>query len=437
MENNTIALQKNTYLSGRYGIIRVLGMGGFGITYEAKDYIKNIRCSIKEYVPRDISVRSQNHTTLVPTSSSKKELYDHGMKRFIEEAKTLEQLNYVESVVSVYDFFYENGTCYFVMEYVDGCTLSKLVKAQNGKLDYKYIQEIFYDVGTALMQVHSLNIFHRDISPDNIMINSKGQVKLIDFGNAKNIVRKNDNTLSVILKPGFAPPEQYSSKSIQGTFTDVYAMASTMYYTMTGKRVPDAIERYKNSDNLQLKLEGFPDYISVAMDKALKLNYKERTQTIEEFLQDLHWIQHTESLSADGLNKEYQKKLEKQALEKYRQSIQMMQSKKQEVQLKPYLQILTGDNAGQTIMLPLNSGVIVGRANNLAQIVFLQDKYVSKKHCEVYYDSLNKTFYIEDFSTNGTWINGFRLNKNQVYTVSNGSVVVLANKVCSFKVGVV
>jgi len=445
-------------------------MGGFGITYEATDTVKNCRCAVKEYVPRDLSMRTENRMTLVPTSNSKKELYQHGMKRFLEEAQTLEKLNYVESVVSVYDSFYENGTCYFVMEYVDGCTLNKLIKSQHGRLGYKYIAEIFCDVGTALMQVHSLNIFHRDISPDNIMLNSRGQVKLIDFGNAKNIVRKDDNTLSVILKPGFAPPEQYSSKSVQGTFTDVYALASTMYYTITGKRVPDAVERYKNGGIWRVEIEGYPDYLSAALDKALKLNYKERTQTVETFLKEMHLLQYTENLSDRSGTKEVSQ--ESKGLDKYRAEIKkinnipgrsvppidnqrpslqmssipvfneyliqnspMYKNQKKLVQ-KPYMYILSGDNVGRTIMLPVNSGVIVGRAGNLAQIVFTQDRYISKQHCEIYYDSLNKSFYIRDLSTNGTWVNGARLIKQQVSIVPNGSNVVLANKICSFKVGV-
>ena len=450
---------KSVVLNNRYRIEDVIGHGGFGITYLAYDKKAEAKCAVKEYFPRDCSVRLQDGRTVKSVSAERKGLFDHGLKRFMDEANVLWKLQDVESVVSVYDRFEENDTGYYVMEYVDGVTLKKLVK-ETGKLEFKYVNKILFDVGTALIQVHALNIFHRDIKPDNIMVESSGVVKLIDFGSAKNIKRSSPNEqLSVMLTPGFAPFEQYSSKSEQGTFTDVYSLAATVYYLLTAEMLPNPNERLLSGEEIIINDNNIPDYVITALYKALRVRYKERTQTVYEFLIDMKLIDETvyyhqdnniEARVRNTNNQAYKSKVDNKRLEvKEKKQFESENGKNEDYRYQeyeeynshkivphPYIEILSGDNAGYVIDLPLDRGVIVGRTKNYAQIIFEQDEYISKRHCEVYYDSLEDLIYVTDLSTNGTWVNGYKLNCNQIYSVAKGSVIVLANQKCSFKVGV-
>ena len=490
MSDKDNALAEGTYLRERYVIKRILGRGGFGFTYEAYDEANGKKCAIKEYYPRDAAMRLPDGRTLYQMTDELEKTYRHGMDRFMEEAQVLWKLQGVQSVVAVYDYFNENNTSYFVMEFIDGVTLKKLVK-DNGKLDYNIVRSIFFDIGTGLIQVHSMGVFHRDIKPDNIMLTSEGRAKLIDFGNAKSIKRDADEGYSIMLTPKFAPPEQYQKNSEQGTFTDVYAFASTMFYAMTGTYMPEPTARYASGEHVNLEEVGFPKFVSDAMNKALKLNYKERTQTIYELLMDLRWF-------TDGGDTIYKEDNETQTAEnnttaehagvkQRQQEVEQSHSSNQngwkdaylddraldadshwnngdhreqgyqdkhydgngaDFQYEqrrqfgpgriphPYIVIVSGDNAGTTVDIPVDRGVIVGRTKNYAQIIFEQDEFISKKHCEVYYDSIEDALYITDYSTNGTWVNGYKLNRNQVYAVEKGSMVVLANQKCSFKVGV-
>lgn len=432
--NIRYALGSGMYLSDRYRIDGVIGQGGFGITYVAYDEAKSKKCAIKEYFPRDSAVRLADGKTVKTISDEKRTIYNHGLTRFIEEADVLWKLQGVESVVSVYDRFKENGTGYYVMEYVDGVTLKKLIK-ENGKLKFKYVNKILFDVGTALIQVHALNIFHRDIKPDNIMVNSAGVVKLIDFGNAKSIKRQSDNEqLSVMLTPGFAPLEQYSTKTEQGTFTDVYALAATVYFLLTGTMLAGPNDRLLSGEDITL--DDVPEYVSDALYRALRVNYKERTQTIYKFLSDMRLINETVYSDDKIHNKD---NIQNNAVNDDSGIHAVTDNLIPVTHGKiphPYIVIISGDNEGMTIDMPLDRGVIVGRTKNYAQIIFKQDEFISKKHCEVYYDSLEDLIYITDLSTNGTWVNGYKLNRNQIYSVNKGSVVTLANQKCSFKVGV-
>ena len=377
------------------------------------------------------------------------------MIRFNEEAQVLWKLQGVQSVVSVYDYFNENNTCYFVMNFIDGVTLKQLVK-ENGKLDYNVVKAIFLDVGTGLIQVHSMGVFHRDIKPDNIMLEAAtGNAKIIDFGNAENIKRESGQEHYRMLTEYFAPPEQYKADSEQGTFTDVYAFASTIFYALTGNYLPKPQDRYESGENINLEQVGFPKKVSDALNKALRLDYKERTQTIYELLIELNWFAGSDTIDIGGEIKRSGEKNSK--TEDWKKTYgggtgSDVQKKEPEVikdpklpltpepqpprHPHPYIVIVSGDNAGTTVDIPVDRGLVVGRTRNYAQVIFEQDEFISKKHCEVYYDSIEDALYVTDYSTNGTWVNGYRLNRNQVYAVEKGSMVVLANQKCSFKVGV-
>lgn len=436
MGDSTIELYGNTLLNHRYTIIKSLGIGGFGITYQAYDNHNQKRCAIKELFPRGVVLRLGDRKTVNPLSDSKRDIFEHGKERFMEEAMILNKLNNEPSVVSVYDFFQENGTCYFVMEYLDGKTLSQLVKGYGKGLPYNTVADAIGQVGHALIQVHKHNFFHRDISPDNIFVTSTGRIKLIDFGSAKNIVRNENQVLSVVLKPGFAPPEQYSSKGVQGTFTDVYALAATMYYLLTAKMFPGAFDRQHDDDYIHLKEYGFSTTISDAVNRALRLNYRERTQTVEDFLRDLN-------INSNG---GAQGKPPLTPPEPYSGKTKVDDENGDEVipsQIIVNPPIIGQRNKVPTISfqdgnqyrLPADSTVVIGRSPEHAQIV-INEAHISKKHCEIYYDSKRELFYIQDNSTNGTYVNGGKLERGTAYQVAPGSVIAIGGKNCIGKVGV-
>ncbi|MCM1082836.1 MAG: FHA domain-containing serine/threonine-protein kinase [Clostridium sp.] len=438
MAEMTLELQENVCLEGRYIIKKIIGSGGFGITYKAYDNYNQKNCAIKELFPRGVVTRLADGISVSSLSPDKQKVFEHGKERFLEEAEILQRLGNVKAVVNVYDFFQENGTCYFVMEYLEGINLGQLAKAKGGSLPWEAVADIVSDVGSVLVQVHRMNIFHRDISPDNIFITYQGTVKLIDFGNAKNIVRADGDRLSVVLKPGFAPLEQYSTSGPQGTFTDVYSLACTMYFILTGKKLPDAMDRVKGVRYATLKQFGYPEYISAAVDKALTLRYRERTQTIQEFLNDLRLnykgrkpdernISHGNMPSADDKGKDWLQTT---------MTSTTVQIKAAKTPI-PVIDVLSGRQAGMKYKLPVNTKVIIGRNETMAHIVIKEDLYISKSHCEIFFDSMENVFYMVDHSTNGTYVEGKKLVKDNIYQVPVGSRILLGGNRCMLKVGVI
>lgn len=438
MAEMTLELQENVCLKGRYIIKKTIGSGGFGITYKAYDNYNQKNCAIKELFPRGVVTRLANGINVSSMSPDKQRVFEHGKERFLEEAEILQQLGNVKAVVNVYDFFQENGTCYFVMEYLEGINLGQLARVKGGSLPWEAVADIVSDVGNVLVQVHNMNIFHRDISPDNIFITYQGNVKLIDFGNAKNIVRVDGDRLSVVLKPGFAPLEQYSTSGPQGTFTDVYSLACTMYFILTGKKLPDAMDRVKGVKYVTLKQFGYPEYISVAVDKALTLKYRERTQTIQGFLSDLRLNYKArkpeEKITPYG-NKPPVDDRGKDWLQTTMTST-TVQIKVAKI-LIPVIDVLSGRQAGMKYKLPVNTKIIIGRNEAMAHIVIKEDLYISKSHCEIFFDSMENVFYMVDHSTNGTYVEGKKLVKDNIYQVPVGSMVALGGNRCTLKVGVI
>lgn len=244
-----LALPMGAILGGRYLIGRVLGMGGFGVTYLGYDLTLEIRVAIKEYLPNGIAARSGDGYSMTVLSSRDKESYRNGQDRFLDEARILAKLQNAENIVSVQNFFQENNTAYFVMEYIEGKSLKEYVESRGGRLPWDEAIRLLLPVMDALCQVHAQGLLHRDISPDNIYITKDGRSKLLDFGAARSALDGN-KSMSVILKHGFAPPEQYTSHGNQGPWTDIYAMGATLYKCVTGLPVPDAITRL-NGDTLQ------------------------------------------------------------------------------------------------------------------------------------------------------------------------------------------
>ena len=283
-EQPFLALPMGTVLHGRYLMGRVLGVGGFGITYLGYDMVLEIRVAVKEYMPSGLAVRHADRYRVV-LAGRRKEDYENGLDRFLEEARILAKLQGTPNIVSVQDYFTENSTAYFVMEYVDGMSLKAYLASQGGKIPCAQALAILKPVMEALEWVHGLGLTHRDISPDNISITSGGESKLLDFGAAR-FSSQDDQSVSVILKHGFAPEEQYSSHGSFGPWTDVYAMGATLYRCVTGQLPPDAIERVRR-DTLKKPSElgvSLPSNVEAATMKAMAVKAEDRFPSMADFL---------------------------------------------------------------------------------------------------------------------------------------------------------
>lgn len=280
-----LALKPGTILNGKYIVGRVLGQGGFGVTYIAQDYETKDRVAIKEYMPEEFATRTTGTYAVSVYSGDKQENFEFGKEKFLGEARTLAEFSGNKSICAVYRYFEENGTAYLVMEYIDGIGLDKYVKDKGGKLSIEETKKFLLPIMDALSLVHSKGIVHRDIAPDNIMITKDGTAKLIDFGAARYSIGEKTRSLDVILKHGFAPVEQYSRHGKQGSFTDVYALGATFYYLLTGKLPPDSIDRMGNDNIADPSALGAKLSIEEedAIMKALSVDASGRFHTMAEF----------------------------------------------------------------------------------------------------------------------------------------------------------
>ena len=283
------ALRPGSILNGRYVLGRVLGQGGFGITYIAHDDPTGRRVAIKEYYPSGLVGRSEDTVSVQLASTEQAEDYRFGLEQFLAEAQTLAQFMGLEPIVRVYSAFEENGTAYFVMEYLEGKSLGGYLKSLGRPLHEQEANALLMPLMDALEIVHREGVVHRDIAPDNIIVQPDGSVKLFDFGAARFSTGEKSRSLDVVVKHGFAPPEQYMRRGRRGSFTDVYALAATYYYAVTGKIPPDAVDRMQEDSirsPLELGAELRPETAEVLM-QALAIHYADRIQTMAEFKQAL------------------------------------------------------------------------------------------------------------------------------------------------------
>lgn len=306
-------LPPQTILNGKYLVGRVLGEGGFGITYLGWDLNLDMKVAIKEFYPSGFVTREVTTTaTVTPFSGDKGEAYLNGLDKFVGEAKSLAKFYNLPGIVSVKDFFKENGTAYIVMEYVEGITLKQYLQKEGGRLPVNKVLEWVKPLIASLSHMHAEGIIHRDISPDNLMITPRGDIKLLDFGAARDISTDGAKSLSVLLKPGYAPEEQYRTRGSQGPWTDVYALCATIYKAITGETPPESMERMHEDTlmpptQLGIEINGARE---TALLKGLAIHQKNRYQNMDElykaliaadFLQDSTHNK-SESIKADSLH---------------------------------------------------------------------------------------------------------------------------------------
>lgn len=259
-------LKPGTILNKKFLVGNCLGEGGFGITYIGRDLTLDRKVAIKEYFPNGYVNRNNNIAQVVTaTTEERTTFFKKGLENFLLEARHIAKLNDIPGIVDVREYFEENSTAYIIMEYLDGVNLSSYLK-QNGNFSPEEIFQLMYPITRSLQKIHEAGIIHRDISPDNIMYLKNGTLKLMDFGSARYFTNS-QKEMSVMIKQGYAPEEQYSKNGDQGPWTDVYGLCATMYRCITGLVPQDAIDRIKN-DTLKSPMElGFP--ISEAMNNTL------------------------------------------------------------------------------------------------------------------------------------------------------------------------
>lgn len=287
-------LPSDTQLNNRYKIIEVLGEGGFGITYQAIDTTLDINVAIKEYYPSNIVARNTagNGTSEVTIRKDSIQVYTEGKSRVLDEARRVASFRDNYGIVGIQDFFEENNTAYIVLEYVEGVTIDKYVK-ENG-LSADEIIKLLMPIFDSLCLMHEAGMIHRDISPDNIMVNKNGNAKLLDFGAARNF-ENTAKSMSVVLKQGYAPEEQYRTKGNQGPWTDVYALAATMYKLLSGITPSESLDRLAEDDVVEIKeLNSTVNATqNDAIMKAMAIKASDRWQNIREF---------EKALSRGGIN---------------------------------------------------------------------------------------------------------------------------------------
>lgn len=292
-------IDAGTVLIDRYLIGNALGFGGFGVTYIGYDQKLKRKVAIKEYLPSEFATRALHQPDVMINNNEKKmQQFTAGMKKFLEEAKKLAKLSSLDGIVHIYDSFEANHTAYIVMEYLEGETLASYMKREK-KLTEEAAMDIIVPVLQTLEEVHHSGIIHRDIAPDNIFL-AKGQdgkthVKLIDFGASRYASTSHSKSLTVLIKPGYSPAEQYQSNGEQGTFTDVYAVGAVLYHLVTGVRPEDAFERrtqIQSGGKDPLKDPScYNDELSEnfenALMNALSVRVEDRSETADAFLQEL------------------------------------------------------------------------------------------------------------------------------------------------------
>lgn len=285
-------LRPGTVLEDRYIIGTAINNGGFGIIYNAWDKELGVRVAVKENYPSSLVNRVPGTSELIVLGADKQKSYDALLQRFLQEARTMAKFSGHPNMVRVYSFFEKNNTAYIVMEYLEGLDLRGYLRQfDDGIMDLDDAIAVISEVSKALAAMHKKKIIHRDISPDNIFLCGDGRIVLTDLGAARLSNEDKEMTRSIVLKPGYAPAEQYRSKSKQGPRTDVYALAATMYRMVTGQVPLDSLDRQmedaiKAPSEINPKL---PEWLDTVILTGMAINAEVRFANTEKFVEALNY----------------------------------------------------------------------------------------------------------------------------------------------------
>ena len=294
--NTESCMPEGMILAGKYLIGRVLGQGGFGITYLGYDMNLDVRVAVKEYFPGGIVVRSlRSNGVTVVSDQAKAEGFRKGIEEFQNEAKRLAAID-SPNIVKVRDYFRENGTAYIVMGYLEGNSLTEEVKQSGGRMPWQRVTELFKPLILEMDKVHEEHLIHRDIKPDNIRVvrekDGRERLVLLDFGTARNFVSAEvTGTYSAMVTPGYAPMEQYSRKSRQGPYTDIYGLCASMYAAVSGNPPSDATDRVMGLAELKSFAERgikVPEHIEKGILHGLAVRGEDRPQSMRDLYAELY-----------------------------------------------------------------------------------------------------------------------------------------------------
>lgn len=379
-QDMSTALPLRTILNGRYLTGKMLGAGGFGITYIGYDFAENKRIAIKEFMPSGLVRRTPGQTFMQVTSREKE--FTDSMQRFLEEARMIYYYQKNPHILQVYSLFQENGTAYYVMEFLEGCDLKHFLRQKGGILSWQELMPIALQVMDALQVLHKDGVVHRDISPDNIYISPAGKATLIDFGAARQVAAQKQ--LTVILKKKYAPIEQYESSGKQGPWTDIYALAATMYHCLTGELPPEAPERAYRDELKSFRQFGIllDDWVEKAIYRALRVDPEARYQDAAEFRNGILNIRNQARLIC-----------------------------------------IQGIYEGMEIVL--EQILTVGRNPSCCQLIYPSSaKGISSAHCRFLTDTEGMPFVMDLGSTYGTWVNGEKIVSDSYRKLSSGDSII-------------
>ena len=394
-------------LHNRYLVGRVLGIGGFGISYLALDVQKNQKCAIKEYFPSEFAVRNPQNGRVSPRNMEKKQIYEFGLLRFLNEIEILKIMEHQPNVVTFQETFQEHDTVYLVMEYIDGASLKTMAQNQSGRIPYQVMVGVMEEMIGALEYIHTRGFLHRDISPDNILTTPSGESKLIDFGAAMRMEDVHVKQPTIILRPGFAPPEQYITAGTHGPWSDIYSLCATAYVCVTGRAVPSADKRRYNTQLPSVReiVPNVPIDFSNAIQKGLSINVTERQKSMAELARELSFV-----ISSSGANRAVGTGT-------------------------PYMRLIVPGKTTEDFPLSGMTPLVIGR-NQAKCNVTIDNINISREHVSVAFDPTAKVFRVRDMSSNGTYFkSGVRLERNAVYNVKPGQELYLSTPEFGIKVG--
>ena len=410
LQEPLFALPFDTIIHGKYLIGRVLGLGGFGITYQGQNLDNGSFVAIKEYYPNGMVSRTPGAMNVEVITNYT--MFQKWKEQFLQEARIIHHCR-SKHILSIFSLFEENGTAYYVMEFLEGRDLMQYVGTKGGRIPWSELKYIVFQIMEALECVHREGIIHRDISPDNIYLCSDNTAKLIDFGTARSVVE--NKSMSIILKKGYAPPEQYMSKGVQGVWTDVYALGASIYRSLTGRIPQEALERVHGNQLLPINefVSDVPAYVVDAINKAMNLDEKKRFQNISLFREALmepkkKWI--------DG--RVFSKKSFVDCISEYI----YLWSK-----INPMLTGVSGIYVGQEFHL--DEDIIFGRNPSRCNIVYPKESIgISEIHCQICMNVNGFRTIIDCDSSYGTFLNGVRLYPGRPAVLQSGSKIQLGNR---------
>ncbi|RKJ07278.1 FHA domain-containing protein [bacterium D16-54] len=405
-------------LASRYYLGRVIGNGGFGITYLAWDCLEKRRVIVKELFPRQDVQRTQASGDITPVKGQE-EYFEKLKQRFKEEALVLYNFRHEPSIMNVYQLMEENNTVYYSMEYLTGVDLKTYIN-QNGRLSWSmmsgYVKRLLY----ILRILHSQGLIHRDISPDNIFLTSVTDAKLIDFGSVRCF--NNGQGLTTILKQVYAPVEQYFSNGNQGPWTDIYSLSVTIYHALSGQRPPKAPDRMKRDETIPIEkyCPDLPEHVTDAIMKGMALRDSERFQSAQAMAEKM--FPGEDVFSSDQCRRTDGNP--------YRAGSKQYRAVRQPEQAGAgfWLQCAYGRYQGQRFFVSPNTSITFGRDSQCTIIYPADTPGISRRHFCLWCDQHGKLFIQDENSTYGTMVSGRRIEPGKWYQLKRGNTISFGNE---------